>query len=162
MLRHAGALRPGISCCRRDTVPRALKRTDVAPAAGWFLGSKHGSVRYPNPNPNRSPLVSVCCYLHHDARRRRDGTPPIPRAMALPDTSGKIVWERGVLTAIAGAQRVSSSGGRAEGTAEQPKSREATGSTMDEETRKSIGKSDELSKKSMKTVKVGERWRGYR
>lgn len=60
-------------------------------------------------------------------------------------------WERGILPSTVGAQRVSfSAEDRGAGAAKNKTEQ----SRMDEETRRSIGESDEKAKKSMKTVKV--------
>lgn len=59
--------------------------------------------------------------------------------------------ERGILASLVGPQRVNFSAEDGGAGAAKNKTEQ---SRMDEETRRSIGESDEKSKKSMKTVKV--------
>lgn len=143
MLRHAGVLRPALR-----SPGRVVSRNQTAFSAAPWPCSRH-TLR-PTPNLLRYDL-------HHHARRRRDGgaIPPIPRAYRWSGPFGMgWAWESGLSAAVAGAQRMTFSGvERGAGRAKKHKEQQAS-STMDEETRRSIGKGDEKAKKSMQTVKV--------
>lgn len=113
--------------------------------------------------PHSRAGVVFCSHLHSDANRRRrqaDGfTPPVPRATLLSGLVGgdgkRLALERDALAAMASAQRatLSSEGGGSGGVGSKSKAEQAQ-SSMDAETRRSIGEGDKKSKKSMKTVKV--------
>lgn len=147
MLRHAGALRPAFSCTRR-----AASRNRVRYPATSFASSPHAQAKRIPPS---NTFVLSCCHLHHDARRKRDGSamPPMPHVIRHLRFNGKGSErrERGILPSPVGAQRVSFSAEDAGAGAAKNKTEQ---SRMDEETRRSIGEGDEKAKKSMKTVKV--------
>lgn len=156
MLLHAGALRPTISCSRRLA---SRYRPVCYPPLKLGVGASRSK-----DSPELPVRGLLFCHLHHDARRRRDGSrgaamPPIPRALRLSRLGRNDgAWENSVLAATMGAQRVTFSAG--DPTSSSGSKRRSGGkeqsptSGMDEETRKSIGESDEKAKKSMQTVKV--------
>lgn len=145
MLRHAGALRPVLSCTGRT----ASRNRALNPATSYASSAVAKRIQLSNT------ITLSCCHLHHDARRIRDGhvMPPMPRVIRYARFNGKGSEGRegGVLAPVVGAQRVSFSAENGGAGAAKNKTEQ---SRMDEETRRSIGESDEKAKKSMKTVKV--------
>lgn len=159
MLRHVSALRSSASCPRRIG-PRNHRGHHCISVAASSRSKPHHVPRSPNPG------LLFCSHLHHDARRRREGSdskPPIPRTSLLSGIVGgnseRLALERGALAVMARAQQVTFSAGaeaRGRGGGVKNKAEQAQ-SGMDAETQRSIGEGDKKSEKSMKTVKVSTR-----
>ncbi|CAM9889355.1 unnamed protein product, partial [Ascophyllum nodosum] len=157
MIRHTAALRCALYSSQRlasrSRLPFFISKLDPAALSGRS--------RYV---PRHFPTL-IFCYLHHDSRRRRGSNTamspafPADRIRGLDCEIGE--WCTGVLAAAAvstGGQRTAFSSGNSptSGRPKQPmKERPPSSSTtMDEETRRSIGESDKKAKKSMKMVKL--------
>lgn len=169
MLRHAGALRPclrhwPIGARNRASYPSALLRTAASPlgARSQLCNTQpDGVVVYPAG-------ALICAQLHHDARHRRVGNtkPAFSMSKPLLVSDGLAFGEGGTLASWGtlahgvGPRRTIFSGGEEEGlfgkwfgAGQGAKSKMKD--TVDEETRTSIRRGDDKTKRSMKTVKVG-------